>query len=288
MLEELLRVMKELLEDDPLLSEPVVKNYMKYFQQSNLSVILIKILAWIIQHAGFPAYRDNDEAMHSLSEGLKILFFMKNSDWLSQCWVIDAFQSLLQYRPQMREEVVTFLQGFRPSKEEVRLKIYELQNFGEKGVGTGSEERSFDFGFLSDFVSSKKGKYFDNEIANQYLSLKETATTSLKFKNEENSAQVYKFGGENDELIVNEKNLKWNQQGLVKKEKTPSPKKAPEHKPKKPFQIFDEMEVLKPPAKPSLEDEEEKRQRQQAEILASKMFQSKKGEDLFADMTQTK
>ncbi len=66
--------------------------------------------------------------MDSLKEGLKILLYMQNSDWLTQCWVLNSLQVLITMKPKYKNEIISFLNDFHSEREEVRLKIYEIKN----------------------------------------------------------------------------------------------------------------------------------------------------------------
>lgn len=69
--------------------------------------------------------------MSSLKEGYKILLYMPNTDWLTQCWVLDGIKALVNIRPEFREEMISFLNEFHSEKEEIRLKIYEIKNYND-------------------------------------------------------------------------------------------------------------------------------------------------------------
>ena len=53
---------------------------------------------------------------------------MQNSDWLTQCWVLNSLQVLITMKPNYKNEIISFLNDFHSEREEVRLKIYEIKN----------------------------------------------------------------------------------------------------------------------------------------------------------------
>jgi AP-4 complex subunit epsilon-1 len=299
MLHDVIGILEENLVDDPEVGEFLVKNYLKYFDKNNISAIMIKLISWVIGSVAITSYSENPEFVKSLAEGLKILLHMKNCDDISKCWIFDSFFKLIKINPAIKNEVLDFISSFEHSEnEEVRLKIFELRNFADIELETDFDQHDadFEFSFLLDFVNSKRGKFFDPEIAEQYegINTNNKEFSSLKFKNEETVNQKYEMGSENKDIIIqNPKESKWSTTGYKKDEKEEQKKKEIEAKKKEYFdskkpvlQIFDDIDKKSKnnssiPEKKKNDSEEKKKKRTQQ--IANKMFDMfGEGDDIFA------
>lgn len=113
MLNNLIAIFSEILEDNDSFHHILLQNYMKYFEKPKLNSKIIKLLAWVLIHAGARKFSQDPNLLNSIKEGLKILMYMKNSDSMTQCWILTSFQALLKIEPKFAEELVSFLTDFK-------------------------------------------------------------------------------------------------------------------------------------------------------------------------------
>ena len=293
MLNDVIVILEENVMDDPEVGDFLVKNYLKYFQRDNLSSIMIKLISWVIGFAGIISYSEKPEFIKSLCEGLKILSYLKNCDDICKCWVFDSFFKLVKICPDLEEDILEFIAPFENSEnEEVRLKVYELRNFlkSEIDLEFDQQDADLEFTFLFDFLNSKRGKFYDPEVAELYVgvNINGKEKSSLKFKNEETVTQKYLMGSENKDIIIKDpKNSKWSTTGYKKENKEQDKKKKIDEKKKAYFENKkkkDKLKIFDDKKRNDLEqreldkkNEKEQRKKQKKQKMANKMF------DVFGD-----
>lgn len=288
MLNDVIVILEENVLDDPEVGDFLVKNYLKYFEKDNLSGIMIKLISWVIGFAGVISYSEKPGFIKSLCEGLKILAYLKNCDDICKCWIFDSFFKLVKVCKELEGDVLEFIKPFENSEnEEVRLKVYEMKNFLDCEVDLEFDQQDADleFTFLFDFLKSKRGKYYDPEIAELYAeeNFNDKEKSSLKFKNEETVSQTYLMGSENKDLIIKDpKNNIWSKTGYKKKNLEVDKKKEIDEKKKayfenkknkKKLKIFDDK-IKSDLEQKEIDDKNEKEQRkkQKKQKIANKMF----------------
>lgn len=76
-------------------------------------------------------------------------------------------QDLIKINPNIHKEIVKFISYLSNSQnDELRLKVKMINEPFFLSYDIGEElEMDFDFEFLNGFINSKKGKFYDKEIA---------------------------------------------------------------------------------------------------------------------------
>jgi AP-4 complex subunit epsilon-1 len=297
-----IKILDENFRDDSSVGRFIIDSFFKFFEESSLPDVTIKLISWVIGNIGL---RINSSAadLHQSFQALQALYNFKMVTEETRIWILDALFNLSRSPGFERfQELIQVIDQHQNSPiSEIRLKIFEIKNLSNAFPNFEYLPVSFDseLPFLLAFMNSKKGKFYNADVSERICGAQthsKQPSVGLKLTHEERAFDSHHqekaiVDGTEEILLSSNVNSKWTLSGYQKD--TKEPKTANISTTQKSTNLFSNMETKKP-KNPDANQEDDMfaglniNRNKKNQKMADNLFGGANAEfDMFANMQKT-